>query len=101
VDKTQYRIQIIVHGCANYPSPPLLPRTTPYNSRCVHDLSFERPFAHCTQSFFPFTVIYLIMLYPVDILLLLSITLWVFASISFWSYFIHPLPCTVCRQKHH
>jgi len=98
----------IVHGFADYPSPPLLPRTTPYNSRWVHDFSFERPFARSTQSFysfFPFTVslwnIYLIMLYPVDLLLLLSITSWVFASISFCSYFIHPLPCMyVCRQKH-
>ena len=33
------------------------------------------------------------MLYPVDLLLLLSITSRVFASISFCSYFIHPLPC--------
>ena len=45
-------------------------------------------------------IIYLIM-YPVDLLLLLSITSRVFASISFCSYFIHPLPCMyVCRQKH-
>ena len=46
-------------------------------------------------------IIYLTMLYPVDLLLLSSITSQVFASISFCSYFMHPLPCMyVCRQKH-